>query len=106
MYANKINFQHTPNTTDVILLTSCRLRVFHSVAGISVGCADDYLHDIDCQWIDITDVTAGDYTFQVHINPEYHVAEMSFDNNLAQCDLTYSGSSVQVRNCVIVNKNL
>lgn len=67
--------------------------------GISVGCADDYLHDIDCQWIDITDVKPGNYVLKIHINPNYKIAELDFSNNAVTCVFEYNGVEAHARNC-------
>ncbi|XP_063309306.1 protein-lysine 6-oxidase-like [Pelobates fuscus] len=67
--------------------------------GLSPGCYDTYHANIDCQWIDITDVPPGRYILKVSVNPNFLVLESDFTNNAVQCDLTYSGSHVLTRNC-------
>lgn len=49
--------------------------------GIQHGWADVYGNDLDCQWIDITDLPAGNYQISVTLNPTRTFEEMSFDNN-------------------------
>jgi hypothetical protein len=56
--------------------------------GISVGWADIYDAGLDCQWVDITDVPAGDYTLELAINPDEVVAEATFDNNVLLVPVT------------------
>lgn len=36
--------------------------------GISVNCSDIYQHNIDCQWIDISELNPGLYIFKVLIS--------------------------------------
>ncbi|XP_003741975.1 lysyl oxidase homolog 2 [Galendromus occidentalis] len=72
----------------------------HGDQGISVGCVDTYLHNIDCQWVDVTDMPIGNYTFRVLINPDYKLAESTFDNNGCTCELIYTQTYAAVRNCI------
>uniref|UniRef100_A0A8C3AGH7 Lysyl oxidase homolog n=1 Tax=Cyclopterus lumpus TaxID=8103 RepID=A0A8C3AGH7_CYCLU len=66
------------------------------------GCYDIYAANIDCQWIDITDVPPGNYILKVTVNPNFHILESDFTNNIVRCDIIYTGTYVQTRNCRIL----
>uniref|UniRef100_A0A3P9HDJ0 Lysyl oxidase homolog n=1 Tax=Oryzias latipes TaxID=8090 RepID=A0A3P9HDJ0_ORYLA len=69
--------------------------------GLSPGCYDTYNSDIDCQWIDITDVAPGRYILKVTVNPRQQVPESNFNNNVAQCDVQYTGTAAHVSGCTM-----
>ncbi|XP_048368586.1 lysyl oxidase homolog 2 [Sphaerodactylus townsendi] len=71
--------------------------------GITVGCYDVYRHDIDCQWIDVTDVPPGIYLFQVHVNPRHDVAESDHSNNKMKCQCSLNNQRVWLFNCHIAD---
>ena len=58
--------------------------------GITAGCQDIYSRYLDCQWIDITDLEAGDYTLVIRVNWDY-----SPDAN-GSYELNYANNAVAV----------
>ncbi len=71
--------------------------------GISAHCGDVYDIGLPCQWIDITDIPADDYTMVVRVNWDQSPdkigrEEKTYDNNWAQAcfTLSYDGSTPEV----------
>ena len=62
--------------------------------GIQLGWYDDYYKELDCQWIDITDVPPGDYKIRMEVNlPRADsvypaLVERDYDNNVVEVDVT------------------
>ncbi|XP_027195875.2 lysyl oxidase homolog 2-like [Dermatophagoides pteronyssinus] len=70
--------------------------------GISVNCVDIYKSDLDCQWIDITDIRPGSYRMKIIINPERKVEEKTFENNVILCSFIYNDNfNGSVTNCTL-----
>ncbi|CAL8243400.1 unnamed protein product [Lota lota] len=69
--------------------------------GLSPGCYDTYNADIDCQWIDITDIQPGNYILKLQVNPKYLILESDFTNNIIRCNIHYTGRFVTTTNCKI-----
>jgi len=49
--------------------------------GIEMGWQDVYAHNLPCQWIDVTDVPAGDYRLHISLNTLHILPESNYDNN-------------------------
>ncbi|MDX9975735.1 MAG: lysyl oxidase family protein [FCB group bacterium] len=58
------------------------------VQGISVGFEDIYSKDLPDQWIDITDLPAGEYWLESVVDPENHVVEADETNNVERVKVT------------------
>jgi lysyl oxidase len=56
--------------------------------GISAGWQDVYGRQLDCQWLDVTDVRPGHYRLRVTINPDGSLTESDYDNNTATVPVT------------------
>uniref|UniRef100_A0A3Q2YVA6 Lysyl oxidase homolog n=1 Tax=Hippocampus comes TaxID=109280 RepID=A0A3Q2YVA6_HIPCM len=85
--------------------TSCDYGYYRRYActshtqGLSPGCYDTYNADIDCQWIDITDVKPGNYVLKVSVNPSYQVPEEDYTNNIVRCEVRYTGNYAYLSGC-------
>ncbi len=56
--------------------------------GLHVGWEDVYPHDIDCQWVDITGVPAGNYLLTVAVNTAGYLPESDYTNDTATVPVT------------------
>ncbi|MDP2269669.1 MAG: lysyl oxidase family protein [Archangium sp.] len=56
--------------------------------GMSAGWADTYVASLDCQWIDVTSVPAGNYFLEVTVNPEQNLLESDYSNNVSRVPVT------------------
>ena len=56
--------------------------------GLQVGYADWYPRELDCQWIDVTDVPPGDYVLHVRWNPQGLLTDADPSNNEAYVPVT------------------
>ncbi len=56
--------------------------------GIQRGWSDVYTANLDCQFLDITDVPDGDYTLQVTLNKHRTIEELDYDNNTIEVPIT------------------
>jgi hypothetical protein len=83
-YALYAGYQGTPAPRQFV---SCG-----SNQGISVGWQDVYTKNLECQWLDVTDVPPGDYTLRVTVNAatvtnpgsaDPRFQESDYDNNTA-----------------------
>jgi lysyl oxidase len=64
--------------------------------GISPGCADNYGSALQCQWVDITDIPAGDYELRVTINASRSVPESDYTNNVVSSRLRIANDGIAI----------
>ena len=64
--------------------------------GITVGCQDTYGRNLQCQWIDITDVPDGLYDLVVVTNPDNELVELNYENNTARVRIQLSDGDLRI----------
>lgn len=61
--------------------------------GIQAGWSDVYHSGLPCQWVDITDVPAGDYKLRVSVNFAKVIVESDFTNDSVEVDVVVPENS-------------
>lgn len=56
--------------------------------GISTGFADTYSRELDCQFVDVTGLSPGEYQLTVALNTDNRVAEEDYENNTSTVSIT------------------
>jgi hypothetical protein len=56
--------------------------------GIQAGWSDIYESSLPCQWVDITDLPAGDYQLKITLNGMHTLAESDYSNDVATVPVT------------------
>lgn len=69
------------------------------IQGISVHCGDLYSRNLDCQWIDVTDLPSGDYIIRQHVNAQGLVPESDTKNNIIECRIKFQTPYYSLGNC-------
>ena len=64
--------------------------------GITLGCSDNYVAGLACQWVDITDIDNGTYRIRVEINADQHMEELDYTNNTGFIDIRIGTTDVTV----------
>jgi len=64
--------------------------------GISQSCADNYGAELECQWVDITDVPPGSYVMRATVNGSRKIIERDYDNNHVDVNLEISNDEVLI----------
>ena len=84
--------------------TNLHYRCPQNRQGISPNCADLYVRNVDCQWIDITGLSNQEYTLRLSVNSERLGLESDYRNNKAFCNIAINNDTVDVSKCWISGK--
>lgn len=65
--------------------------------GLTSGWSDIYASSLDCQWIDVTGVPAGNYILRMTVNPDGLLYEIDTSNNSTDVPVTLPDPSAEVK---------